>query len=103
VTVAARTCGHSPRSNSGSRASRRIWWSTSAGADSHESDPKNRSGFSARALAERDLAVFRMARRAGVPLVFVVAGGYQRAADIARINLTTARCALRVFTPRRLR
>ncbi len=74
-----------------------------AGADSHESDPKNRSGFSARALAERDLAVFRMARRAGVPLVFVVAGGYQRAADIARINLTTARCALRVFTPRRLR
>lgn len=41
--------------------------------------------------------MFRMVRRAGIPLVFVVAGGYQHAADIARINLTTLRCALRVF------
>ena len=34
-----------------------------AGADSHEADPKNLSGFSSAALAERDLVVFRLARR----------------------------------------
>lgn len=68
-----------------------------AGADSHERDPKSLSGFSSRALAERDLAVFGMLRRLRIPTVFVVAGGYQSAAAIARVNLATARCALRVF------
>ena len=68
-----------------------------AGADSHERDPKSRSGFSTRALAERDLCVFAMARRLAIPIVVVVAGGYQDAEAIARINATTVRCAMRVF------
>lgn len=68
-----------------------------AGADSHEHDPKSRSGFSARALAERDLRVFAMARRLAIPVVVVVAGGYQDADAIARINATTVRSAMRVF------
>lgn len=67
-----------------------------AGADSHEADPKSRSGFSARALVERDLAVFRMTRRRNIPVVFVVAGGYQAAEEIARVNVATVRCALGV-------
>jgi acetoin utilization deacetylase AcuC-like enzyme len=69
-----------------------------AGADSHEHDPKNLSGFSAGALAERDTAVFRMAHRLGIPIVFVVAGGYQSATDVARVNEATVRCALQVFS-----
>jgi acetoin utilization deacetylase AcuC-like enzyme len=68
-----------------------------AGADSHEADPKSLSGFSAEALAERDRQVFRMARRRGIPLVFVVAGGYQAAEAIARINASTVRAAISVF------
>jgi acetoin utilization deacetylase AcuC-like enzyme len=69
-----------------------------AGADSHERDPKSCSGFSARALGERDLRVFAMARRLAIPIVVVVAGGYQDADAIARINATTVRCAVRVFS-----
>ncbi|WP_395679192.1 hypothetical protein [Dokdonella sp.] len=68
-----------------------------AGADSHEHDPKSCSGFSARALVERDLRVFAMARRLAIPIVVIVAGGYQAAEAIARINAATARCALRAF------
>jgi acetoin utilization deacetylase AcuC-like enzyme len=77
-----------------------------AGADSHERDPKSCSGFSTRALSERDLFVFTMARRLAIPVVVVVAGGYQDAEAIARINATTVRCAVRVFArghpPRRM-
>ena len=69
-----------------------------AGADSHEHDPKSLSGFDDAALAERDLAVFGMARRIGIPLVFVVAGGYQSPADVARVNQATVRCALKVYS-----
>lgn len=68
-----------------------------AGADSHENDPKSLAGFSDRALAERDLVVFGMAHRLGIPIVFVVAGGYQSAADVARVNQATVRCALQVY------
>lgn len=68
-----------------------------AGADSHERDPKGLSGFSDAALAERDLAVFGMARRLGIPIVFVVAGGYQSALDVARVNEATVRSALQVY------
>ena len=69
-----------------------------AGADSHERDPKSLSGFSDKALAERDLTVFGMARRLGIPILFVVAGGYQAAADVARVNEATVRCALKVHS-----
>ena len=69
-----------------------------AGADSHENDPKSLARFSDRALAERDLAVFGMAHRLRVPVVFVVAGGYQSAADVARVNLATVRSALQVYS-----
>lgn len=68
-----------------------------AGADSHEADPKNLSGFSADDLIARDRLVFRMVRQRRIPLVFVVAGGYQRAEAIARINEATVRCALEAF------
>lgn len=71
-----------------------------AGADSHENDPKSRSGFSARALAERDLVVFDMVRRLAIPTVFVVAGGYQDPAAVALLNLATVRCAARALDRR---
>lgn len=68
-----------------------------AGADSHEADPKSRSGFSADDLVTRDRIVFRMVRQRRIPIVFVVAGGYQRADDIAKLNESTARCALETY------
>lgn len=68
-----------------------------AGADSHHRDPKSRTGMTARNLFERDLFVFRMARNSGIPILFLVAGGYQNAMRIARFNVNTVRAARDVY------
>lgn len=68
-----------------------------AGVDCHVDDPKNTVGLSTRQLALRDSFVFEVARERGIPLVFLVAGGYQASHQVARLNLGTVRSALRVF------
>lgn len=68
-----------------------------AGVDCHENDPKGRAGLSTLQLIERDLFVFRMARRLGIPILFVVAGGYQDASILAQLNGNTVHAALEVF------
>lgn len=64
-----------------------------AGADCHRNDPKSLLKLSTLELFRRDLFVFRLARRLGVPTVFVVAGGYQPAHRVARLNANTVRAA----------
>lgn len=64
-----------------------------AGADCHEKDPKNRVGLTTRQMFDRDLTVFRMARRLHIPTLFVVAGGYQDSRQVARLNANTVRAA----------
>ncbi len=69
-----------------------------AGTDCHHADPKSRVGLSTRDLFRRDLFVFRMARTLQIPLLFVVAGGYQQAGQIARLNVNTVYAAHRAFS-----
>lgn len=69
-----------------------------AGADCHEDDPKSLVGLTTRQLFERDLAVFRIAHARRIPLVFVVAGGYQHADRVARLNANTVRAARHVWS-----
>jgi acetoin utilization deacetylase AcuC-like enzyme len=64
-----------------------------AGADCHEDDPKSLAGLTTAQLFERDSAVFRIARERGIPIMFVVAGGYQAADRVARLNANTVRAA----------
>ena len=64
-----------------------------AGADCHEDDPKSLSRMTTHQLFQRDLAVFRMARERGLPILFLVAGGYQGAERVARLNANTVRAA----------
>lgn len=64
-----------------------------AGTDCHVDDPKSRARLTRRELFQRDLMVFEMARRHGIPVLFVVAGGYQHADRIARLNINTVRAA----------
>lgn len=64
-----------------------------AGADCHRNDPKSRLQLGTGDLFHRDLAVFRMARRLGIAILFVVAGGYQDATRVARLNANTVRAA----------
>lgn len=52
-----------------------------AGADAHEDDPLNAGVLSTEAMQRRDEVVFRSCRRFGVPVVWNLAGGYQRDAD----------------------
>lgn len=70
-----------------------------AGTDCHVGDPKSRARLSTRRLLDRDLRVFRMLRRLGLPVVVVVAGGYQNADAIAALNVQTVRAAIHVFGP----
>ncbi len=69
-----------------------------AGTDCHVDDPKSRARLSRRELFHRDLMVFELARRHRIPLVFVVAGGYQRPDRIARLNINTVRAARWVYS-----
>ncbi len=68
-----------------------------AGADCHEDDPKSLTGLTTKQLFERDVAVFRIARMRGIPILFVVAGGYQGADRVARFNANTVRAARLVW------
>lgn len=64
-----------------------------AGVDCHRDDPKSRVKLTTRELFQRDLAVFNIARRLEVPILFVLAGGYQLAEKVARLNANTVRAA----------
>ncbi len=65
-----------------------------AGADCHREDPKSQLKLTTDELYARDLQVFRMARQRRIPILFVVAGGYQAAERVARLNANTVRAAL---------
>jgi acetoin utilization deacetylase AcuC-like enzyme len=44
-------------------------------------------------MFSRDVTVFQMAKERGIPIMFVVAGGYQNEALVARLNANTVRAA----------
>lgn len=71
-----------------------------AGVDCHRNDPKGRAGLSRSDLLRRDYRVFRMAQALHIPVLFVVAGGYQDAQILARLNLATVRAAVNVHALR---
>ena len=48
-----------------------------AGADPHEHDPLGTLGMTTEHLMERDHLVFRFCKSEGIPVLFVLAGGYQ--------------------------
>lgn len=68
-----------------------------AGTDCHRDDPKGRTGLDTRQMFRRDLLVFRIARAHRLPVLFLVAGGYQSARRLARLNLNTVRAARACF------
>lgn len=67
-----------------------------AGADCHRDDPKSRLRLSTAELFARDLRVFAMAHERRLPILFVVAGGYQHPDRVARLNANTVRAARHV-------
>lgn len=71
-----------------------------AGADVLAGDQFGRLALSLEGLRERDAAVFAWAQQAGVPLVTVMAGGYNRdPAETIRARLATVEEGLKVYGP----
>lgn len=62
-----------------------------AGMDSHVNDPKSSLNLSAQTLHERDRRVFDTMRRVGIPVLVVLAGAYQQAAQVAALYAGTVR------------
>jgi acetoin utilization deacetylase AcuC-like enzyme len=71
-----------------------------AGADAHIDDPLG--GFlTTEQMGARDEKIFSLGKKLGIPIVFNLAGGYQRDADggiskVVRLHLNTFSAALRV-------
>jgi acetoin utilization deacetylase AcuC-like enzyme len=70
-----------------------------AGADPHENDPLGSLGLTTEQLRLRDRRVFEYAKREGVPILFVLAGGYQIPIEtaLAPLHVTTFAEAVDVF------
>lgn len=69
-----------------------------AGADPYKEDPYSPLDLDHDALRARDTYVFETARRRGIPVMWVLAGGYTKDTQkVVEVHLNTARAALQVF------
>lgn len=70
-----------------------------AGADPYREDPYSPLDVGIEDLAERDARVFEIAKRAGIPIAWVLAGGYTTdVAKVVEVHANTFAEAARVFT-----
>lgn len=72
-----------------------------AGADPYKEDPYSPLDLDHEALKARDLMVFEACKRAGIPVMWVLAGGYTTdTSKVVEVHLNTARAAVEVFGAR---
>lgn len=48
-------------------------------------------------IQKREEMVFNLAKRADIPLMFVLAGGYQKMDDLVNLHLETFKAALHIY------
>ncbi len=69
-----------------------------AGADPYREDPYSPLDLGHEDLRARDEAVFEMAKRAGIPVMWVLAGGYTKdVTKVVEVHVNTFRAAQQVF------
>lgn len=68
-----------------------------AGADPHIDDPLNTLGMTSEQMRARDRFAFEFCKKAGLPVFFVLAGGYQRMEPLVRLHLQTFEEANKVY------
>jgi acetoin utilization deacetylase AcuC-like enzyme len=69
-----------------------------AGADPYKEDPYSPLDLDHAALRARDSYVFEAAKRLGIPVMWVLAGGYTKdTSKVVEVHLNTARAAVEVF------
>ncbi len=68
-----------------------------AGMDCHQLDPFGSAWFDSDSLYQRDLMVFEFAKQHGIPIVFVLAGGYQALPALTELHVSTFQAAQVVY------
>lgn len=69
-----------------------------AGADPYREDPYSPLDLTHEDLRARDKAVFTFARQAGIPLAWVLAGGYTKdVSQVVQVHVNTALASLEVY------
>jgi acetoin utilization deacetylase AcuC-like enzyme len=69
-----------------------------AGADPYKEDPYSPLDLDHAALRARDTYVFETAKRRGIPVLWVLAGGYTKdVSKVVEVHVNTARAAVEVF------
>lgn len=70
-----------------------------AGMDCHQADRFGSAWLTTEMLYERDRRVFELARQEAIPLMFVLAGGYQRLYHLVPLHVSTFEAANSVYFP----
>ena len=70
-----------------------------AGMDCHQHDKYGSKWLTTELLFERDRLVFDMAKRMKIPMLFVLAGGYQALDDLVPLHVNTFKAANEVYFP----
>lgn len=69
-----------------------------AGADPFQKDPFSPLTLNHEDLRQRDLAVFQLAKQSGIPIAWVLAGGYtEDVSEVVRVHLNTFEAATDVY------
>lgn len=68
-----------------------------AGMDCHQLDPFGSSWFDSDSLYQRDLMVFEFAKQQKIPILFVLAGGYQALPALTELHVNTFKAAYSVY------
>lgn len=64
-----------------------------AGMDCHQADPYGSTWFSTALIKQREDLVFKLAKAENIPIMFVLAGGYQKLNDLVELHLATFQAA----------
>ncbi|MEG0344778.1 MAG: histone deacetylase, partial [Acinetobacter sp.] len=74
-----------------------------AGMDCHQADPYGSAWFSTELIQKREEIVFNMAKRQGIPIMFVLAGGYQDLNDLVHLHVQTFQTAHHIYYEKKKR
>lgn len=70
-----------------------------AGMDCHQHDKYGSKWLTTELLFERDRIVFEMAKKMKIPMLFVLAGGYQNLTDLVPLHVNTFKAANEIYFP----
>ena len=68
-----------------------------AGMDCHQADPFGSTWFTTELIAEREKLVFNLTKAHNFPVLFVLAGGYQKLSNLLELHLSTFRAAYQAY------